>query len=460
MFRSVYRDRLPPNLPITVETLHSSHRITRKADEQYVPPGRLRHFDLLEYDEGSQYEDRVWTCIRTALAELSPGPFVVIFGDWQQLQPVGSGCLLKNALDKQVAAGAIKHIDIKAHEAARCQDPEMHQFLCHARCHQPKKGVVEDFFRGRFLPKDVNGAARASKEIEEAVAARRGSPCEFTLLPTTNQGAAALNQARVRLELGSDYDRLMATDAVPADPTMGGGSIVICEGLRMRLSRNVDKDRSFVNGMLGTVVKKLSNSVFVLKTSNGVLILVQSSCTQSKMATRCFSRAPTDTPSRFDDARAAPSTSDASFSTSEDPTGDTRTSVLPDSACGIASGTQATYAAPIGSLSGRIRAAVNRFTPAWTAVPTARMSRIKMQQKTASQCSHAIAKLLLVASLSAMTTRELLVRCLARILIMGGSKEEAITMRCSSCERHTNTGAAEATSCRPEGCHRAARPNI
>lgn len=271
---SVYRDRLPPNLPITVETLHSSHRITRKADEQYVPPGRLRHFDLLEYDEGSQYEDRVWTCIRTALAELSPGPFVVIFGDWQQLQPVGSGCLLKNALDKQVAAGAIKHIDIKAHEAARCQDPEMHQFLCHARCHQPKKGVVEDFFRGRFLPKDVNGAARASKEIEEAVAARRGSPCEFTLLPTTNQGAAALNQARVRLELGSDYDRLMATDAVPADPTMGGGSIVICEGLRMRLSRNVDKDRSFVNGMFGTVVKKLSNSVFVLKTSNGVLILV------------------------------------------------------------------------------------------------------------------------------------------------------------------------------------------
>eukprot|EP00959_Pyramimonas_sp_CCMP1952_P057232 1194493-Pyramimonas_sp.AAC.1 len=73
---SVCGQQLPPGLDIVVETIHSSYKITRKADAQYVPPGRLRHFDLLVFDECSQPEDRVWREMRTALRELSPGPFV------------------------------------------------------------------------------------------------------------------------------------------------------------------------------------------------------------------------------------------------------------------------------------------------------------------------------------------------------------------------------------------------
>ena len=63
------------------------HRITRKADEQYIPPGRLRTFDLIVYEEISQLEDTVWQQVRTAVTELNPHPFVSFVGNFKQLQP-------------------------------------------------------------------------------------------------------------------------------------------------------------------------------------------------------------------------------------------------------------------------------------------------------------------------------------------------------------------------------------
>ena len=44
--------------------------------------------------------------------------------------------------------------------------------------------------------------------------------------------------------------------------------------MRIRLTRNLDKDRGFVNGNLGTVESKLRPDVFVVKTMQDVLILV------------------------------------------------------------------------------------------------------------------------------------------------------------------------------------------
>ena len=82
---AMYRKRIPAKSNIVVETIHSSFKITRKADQIYMPPGRLRHFDLIIFDEVSQKDEHVWTQVRGALAELVPGPFVVFVGDFQQL---------------------------------------------------------------------------------------------------------------------------------------------------------------------------------------------------------------------------------------------------------------------------------------------------------------------------------------------------------------------------------------
>ena len=45
-------------------------------------------------------------------------------------------------------------------------------------------------------------------------------------------------------------------------------------GMRIRFTQNVDKDRGFVNGALGTIHEVLRKDVFVLKTDKNVLILV------------------------------------------------------------------------------------------------------------------------------------------------------------------------------------------
>ena len=57
---AAYRKRIPPGTNIVVETIHSSFKITRRADQVFVPPGRFRHFDLIIFDEISQQDAHVW----------------------------------------------------------------------------------------------------------------------------------------------------------------------------------------------------------------------------------------------------------------------------------------------------------------------------------------------------------------------------------------------------------------
>lgn len=80
----VYRDRLPPHKDIVVETVHAAFKTTRKADEQYLPPGRLRSFDLLIFDEGSQIDAAVWN---QAPAPKSTAQPHTVLGEWS----VGEG---------------------------------------------------------------------------------------------------------------------------------------------------------------------------------------------------------------------------------------------------------------------------------------------------------------------------------------------------------------------------------
>ena len=146
-----YRQKLPPHENIVVETVHASQRITRKADEQYIPPGRLRTFDLIIYDEVSQLEDEVWQKVELAIKELNPHPYVCLVGDFKQLQPAFGEPSLKKQMRVAVGIGAIKHIDLKQHKFARSTDKKLLDFLNFVRGHQPIRQQIEDFFESRRL---------------------------------------------------------------------------------------------------------------------------------------------------------------------------------------------------------------------------------------------------------------------------------------------------------------------
>ena len=265
---SLYRTKLAPSPNLTMETLHASFKVTRSADEQYVPPGRLRSYDLIIFDEVSQIDAHVWRLLQTALAELYPQPFIVFVGDFQQLQPVDGLPQLQTDMERQTSQGLLPTIELQPHGAARSTDPIMLDFLRLVRTKQPPRATLEHFFASRTFSKDPSTAAHQARAFEEQTGH------QFTFLTVTNRGAYAMNMQCLKLDFPDTAAALAAGAGYPADMNSGQDRILVEVGMRIRLTRNLDKDRGFVNGNLGTVESKLRPDVFVVKTMQDVLILV------------------------------------------------------------------------------------------------------------------------------------------------------------------------------------------
>ncbi|CAE7381940.1 pif1 [Symbiodinium microadriaticum] len=151
-----------------------------QADEAYIPPGRLRNYDLIILDEVSQIDSPVWRKLQTALAELHPSPYIVLVGDFQQLQPIVGQPRLHQNLQEQILQGAVTCVRLRQHEAARSTDPAMLDFLNRARQSQPTRAELESFFRGRLWSTDLEEVVRSARTLE-----RDGK--DFTFLTVTNR---------------------------------------------------------------------------------------------------------------------------------------------------------------------------------------------------------------------------------------------------------------------------------
>ena len=261
---SMYRTKLPPHPNLTMETLHSAFQVVRDKDAPYVPPGRLRHFDLIIFDEISQIEAEVWEKLKVALSELQPGPFVVFVGDFQQLQPIHGGPCLREDLRTQVEQGELPLVVLQHHPGARSVDPLMLNFLEGVRKVQPSRQSLCDFFEGRIWPANIAQAVWNARNIEDE------EHCTFTFLTVTNKGAAAFNHARLWLSFPWAARAIEAGQGIPTDKE----TVVLEEGMRLRLTWNVDKTRGFVNGQTGIVRAVLRPDVFVLLSDQGTSILV------------------------------------------------------------------------------------------------------------------------------------------------------------------------------------------
>ena len=268
LLQDTYNMRMPNHENISVETVHSSFRITRDADEVYVPPGRLRHFDVIIFDEISTLDGDVWRKVKTALSELSSPPIAIWAGDFSQLQSVTGETTMQDDILREVSAGHLRHVELLQHAFARSNDRALLAFLAHVRSHQPSRPQLLDFFRRRRLDSSPEEVTRNALRLERENGGKR-----FTILTVTNAAAARYNAARLQVEFPQAYAR-RDRDGVPGDPTTGGGKLVFVEGMRIRLTRNVDKERGFVNGALGFVHKVLRKDIFIMKTMLNVLILV------------------------------------------------------------------------------------------------------------------------------------------------------------------------------------------
>jgi hypothetical protein len=252
---------LPEVDNIVVETLHSGFAIYRGADEkavQYSPPTRLRRYDLILVDEGSQIEDHVGKKVYMAIKELPQKPFVLLAADFQQLNPISGGRFMWHLCCD------CPTIELKT--IYRTSDTALLDFLSVVRKSQPPKALLRDFFEGRQLVGDL------SKAVAFGLAkSRDAGGLPFSWLCVTNKGARKVNSAAWSL-LGITAADLQAGYA--SDPKIDSDQIILRKDLCIRLTRNLDKGRGFVNGAIGVVVDVLSPCVAVLRLTTGNLVLL------------------------------------------------------------------------------------------------------------------------------------------------------------------------------------------
>ena len=153
---------------------------------------------------------------------------------------------------------------IRLRTVYRTRDPELLSFLSECRVEQPKKQALLNFFAGRTMGPNLDAAVRAGLDYGR----RHGVP--FSWLCVTNAGADRVNCAALRLLGIHDQDE----NLMFGDPKVNAGRINVSIGVMLRLTRNLDKGRGFVNGAIGEVFAILDDYVFILRLSSGTLVLV------------------------------------------------------------------------------------------------------------------------------------------------------------------------------------------
>ena len=262
-----YKSKLPDKdgvENVRVDTIQGVLQYKRKGADSKVtwaPPSALRRIDLILVDEASQYEDREWTRFFQVVREQPHMPFTAVVADFQQLQPVVSGGQCERHCH------CMETVELKT--VYRSSDEAHLVFLNRIRQQQPTREILEEYFGERNW-RHISMEAAVSRGM--ALSADAGEP--FAWLTCTNAGASEVCAAALKV-VGVSAAAL--AEGYLCDPASKSElRIVARSGVIVRLTRNFDKQRGFVNGAVAVVCESLrGNAVFTARlvgTGNMVLI--------------------------------------------------------------------------------------------------------------------------------------------------------------------------------------------
>ncbi len=245
----------------TIQGVLNYKRPGKDGQVRWAPPSVLRRIDCTLTDEASQYNDKDWSRFFSSIKEQPHSPYNAVIADYQQLQPIGSGGLCRSFCDCMET--------VTLDTVYRTCDEQHLLFQNRIRFEQPSRGVLQEYFgqrhwKGASMDQCVKYGMEIAKETDKP----------FTWLTTNNEGASEVSESALRY-LGVTASELDA--GYLCDPaTKSDLRVVAKPGVLIRLSRNLDKQRGFVNGALATVSESLrGNAIFVAKlvgTGNMVLV--------------------------------------------------------------------------------------------------------------------------------------------------------------------------------------------
>ncbi len=168
-------------------------------------------------------------------------PVIVLAGDVGQLQPLGDYGWLQSIAEH----GDIEQVILEEHVKQRSCDAVLNELIPITRSRQPTRAELESFLDGRMLGSDLFKAVRYCLTLA-------ASGHRLTWLCATHPVAQRVNLAYLgALGYGTDFEDVH--DTILCDPGIGSYRMLIRPGMQIRLSRNLDKPRGFVNGALGEV---------------------------------------------------------------------------------------------------------------------------------------------------------------------------------------------------------------
>ena len=147
----------------------------------------------------------------------------------------------------------------------RTADQQHLLFLNRIREKQPDRACLDEYFAERHWPSSGPSQEMSLGEcVAKGMELAAGSAEPFTWLTSTNRGAGEVCEAAL---LNKGITEADTKEGYMCDPTsMSTLGILAIMGLVLRLTRNLDKSRGFVNGALCIVVEKLrGNGYFVAK---------------------------------------------------------------------------------------------------------------------------------------------------------------------------------------------------
>jgi hypothetical protein len=248
---------------IRVDTIQGVLKYKRKGSDgkvRWTPPSALRKIDLILCDEASQYEDVEWTRIFGCIKEQPHMPFTIVTADFQQLTPVVSGGLCRQFCER------MQSVVLKT--VFRSTDNDHLVFLNRIRNKQPDRATLTEYFGDRHWEMDMREAVQLGMDM----ARQSGKP--FTWLTSTNKGASQVCEAALA-KMGISSTDL--ADGYLCDPNSKSNLRILARpGILIRLSRNFDKSRGFVNGAMAEVVESLrGNEVFTARlVESGNMVLI------------------------------------------------------------------------------------------------------------------------------------------------------------------------------------------
>ena len=269
-----YLDRLPDSQSIFVDTVHAALRFSRERDRERAkcnPPSRLKLFDVILLDEVSMLEEEVFEALFRHVQELPQRPIFVAAGDFAQLEAIDRNMLVRNVCEMFASQFELTTVH-------RSKDPKHLRFVSAIREAQPSREQIKDYFdfgtgSCRFLTAD--------KTLDEWVAfgmeQQRLHDHPFVWICNNNRGVARVSLAALR-GAGIDAEEILR-DGHAGDPAVKCTLPIIPRvGVWIRLTRNLEKERGFVNGALGRIEEVFQNDrdmcIFSLRLISGTMVMV------------------------------------------------------------------------------------------------------------------------------------------------------------------------------------------